>query len=81
MSRYWLAISLALVVALAASAAAAEDAKSDPVVYEFSEDLVRGDLKTSSDTVLHVRKRGASEPLIRVREDWLVELFRTAEQL
>jgi hypothetical protein len=43
--------------------------------------LVRGDLKSSPNDVLQVRKRSARESLIRVREDWLVELFRTGERL
>jgi hypothetical protein len=80
MSRHWLQIPL-FVLALSASVAAAEDSKSDPTVYEFGDDLVRGDLKSSPNDVLQVRKRSARESLIRVREDWLVELFRTGERL
>ena len=74
-----LAIHFAL--ALGASVARAEDPKSDPVVYEFGDDMVHGSSKSSHEEVLHVRKRPTRESLIRVREHWLPELYRTAENL
>jgi hypothetical protein len=83
MSRHWLQTLLALAVlfALRVSVAVAEDSKSDPIVYEFGDELVHGELESSPEAVLPVRKRSARESLIRVREDWLVELFRAGERL
>ena len=69
------------VLLVGSSVARAEDPKSDPVVYEFGDDMVHGGSKSSEGEVLHVRKRPTRESLIRARENWLPELYRTAENL
>jgi hypothetical protein len=61
--------------------ASAEDAKSVPLEYRFGDDLVHAAPKSSSGEVLYVRTRHQRESLVRVREDWLSELYQSAENL
>ena len=81
---------LALTLALAALAsaprpAAAEEPKSDGrgdlTAYEFDDELVNGDNANPNGEVLHVRKRGQRESLIRARTHWIPELLKTSENL
>ncbi len=81
MSLHRLRVVFVAGVLLAASIASAQDAKSEPIVYDFGEDLVHGSAKSSRGEVLHVRKRSMRESLVRVREHWLPELYRAAEEL
>ncbi|HET6338202.1 MAG TPA: hypothetical protein VFG30_33495 [Polyangiales bacterium] len=79
MSLHWILV-LSLVVTFPLSAGA-EDAKSDPIEYRFGDDMVHGAAKSSSGEVLYVRKRQERESLVRAREHWLPELYRSVETL
>lgn len=81
MSLHRLQLAVLVTVALGSSVARAEDAKSDPVVYDFGDDMVHGSTKSSKGEILHVRKRSMRDSLVRVREHWLPELYRSVEKL
>ena len=79
---------LAFVVALATTAApaAAQDAAApagggDTTTYDFEDDLVQGDLVRPDGENLMVRRRGARESLIRIREHFINELLKSVENL
>jgi hypothetical protein len=59
----------------------AKDGTSTPVEYQFGDDLIHGSNKTSAGEVLYVRKRDARASLVRAREHWLPELYRSIEDL
>jgi len=71
----FLAIGMAL---LAAPAAAQED---NTTSYDFEDDLVQGDLVRPDGENLMVRRRGARESLIRIREHFIPELLKSVENL
>jgi hypothetical protein len=70
---------LLITAAFAPMPAQADDTKSEPIHYDFGDDLVRGAGKSSSGEVLFVRPRRDRESLVRAREHWLPELFRSVE--
>ena len=82
-----LTVTLALAaLAFAPRPAAAEEPKSDArrgdqTAYEFDDELVNGDTANPNGEVLHVRKRGQRESLIRARTHWIPELLKTSENL
>ena len=49
--------------------------------YDFEDDLVQGDLVRPDGENLMVRRRGARESLIRVREHFVNELLKSVENL
>jgi len=49
--------------------------------YDFEDDLVQGDLVRPDGENLLVRRRGARESLIRVREHFVNELLKSVENL
>ena len=49
--------------------------------YDFEDDLVQGDLVRPDGENLMVRRRGARESLIKVREHFIPELIKSVENL
>ena len=83
-------LTLVFVVALAITAvpAAAQDGAApagggggDTTTYDFEDDLVQGDLVRPDGENLMVRRRGARESLIRIREHFINELLKSVENL
>src|SRR6478735_2657033 len=72
-------------LAMAAVPAAAQDAGGggggDATSYDFEDDLVQGDLVRPDGENLMVRRRGARESLIRIREHFINELLKSVENL
>ena len=66
-----------------AHARAEEPAGADATAtaYEFEDDLVTGGTVQPGLEVLHVRRRGARESLVRARTQFIVELLKSAEAL
>jgi hypothetical protein len=78
-----------VMLALAAPAAA-QEAEAPPAggggdgnttSYDFEDDLVQGDLVRPDGENLMVRRRGARESLIRIREHFVPELLKSVENL
>jgi hypothetical protein len=84
-------LTLVFVGALAmfvAAPAAAQEAPApapagggDATTYDFEDDLVQGDLVRPDGENLMVRRRGARESLIRIREHFINELLKSVENL
>jgi hypothetical protein len=53
----------------------------DATTYDFEDDLVQGDLVRPDGENLMVRRKGARESLIRVREHFISELLKSVENL
>ena len=53
----------------------------DATTYDFEDDLVQGDLVRPDGENLMVRRKGARESLIRVREHFINELLKSVENL
>ncbi len=49
--------------------------------YAFDDDLVHGDHLSPNLELLHARRRGARDSLIRVREHFVDRLLQSVEQL
>jgi len=49
--------------------------------YDFEDDLVQGDLVRPDGENLLVRRRGARESLIKIREHFIPELLKSVENL
>jgi hypothetical protein len=89
MTKRLLLIGFAM-LALAAPAAA-QEAEAPPAgggggdgnttSYDFEDDLVQGDLVRPDGENLMVRRRGARESLIRIREHFVPELLKSVENL
>jgi hypothetical protein len=75
--------ALAMFVAAPASAqeAPAPAGGGDATTYDFEDDLVQGDLVRPDGENLMVRRRGARESLIRIREHFINELLKSVENL
>ena len=84
MSRLW---KVAIVVGSFSAFTApvvAQDAQrggGEATSYDFEDDLVQGDLVRPDGENLMVRRRGARESLIRVREHFVNELLKSVENL
>ena len=80
-----LAGALAMIAAPATAQEAAEAAApsggGDATTYDFEDDLVQGDLVRPDGENLMVRRRGARESLIRIREHFINELLKSVENL
>jgi len=81
-----LAFGLFALLALPALPAAAQEAGGgggggDATSYDFEDDLVQGDLVRPDGENLMVRRRGARESLIRIREHFINELLKSVENL
>jgi hypothetical protein len=69
----------ALALSLLATAAHAQEGASTS--YDFEDDLVQGDLVRPDGENLMVRRKGARESLIKVREHFIPELLKSVENL
>jgi hypothetical protein len=85
-----LAFAALAMVAVPAGTAAAQAAGGAPPAgggggdatsYDFEDDLVQGDLVRPDGENLMVRRRGARESLIRIREHFINELLKSVENL
>jgi len=65
----------------AAPAPAGGGGGGDATTYDFEDDLVQGDLVRPDGENLMVRRKGARESLIRVREHFISELLKSVENL
>jgi hypothetical protein len=73
-------LCVVLVVAILGITAAAI-AQEDTTTYDFEDDLVKGDLVRPDGENLLVRRRGARESLIKIREHFIPELLKSVEDL
>jgi hypothetical protein len=73
------ALSVLSVPALAQDAAPAGG--ENTTSYDFEDDLVQGDLVRPDGENLMVRRKGARESLIRIREHFVPELLKSVENL
>lgn len=64
-----------------AAAEAPEAGGGDATTYDFEDDLVQGDLVRPDGENLMVRRKGARESLIRIREHFISELLKSVENL
>jgi hypothetical protein len=68
-----------------AGVAAAQEAGGggggNATTYDFEDDLVQGDLVRPDGENLMVRRRGARESLIKIREHFVPELLKSVENL
>lgn len=67
--------------AFAAPALAQDGGGDNTTTYDFEDDLVQGDLVRPDGENLMVRRRGARESLIRIREHFVPELLKSVENL
>lgn len=74
-----------LLLAGMVATAAAQDAEGGgggaATTYDFEDDLVQGDLVRPDGENLMVRRRGARESLIKIREHFVPELLKSVENL
>lgn len=69
-------------VAMARPASAQEEGGGgQATTYDFEDDLVQGDLVRPDGENLMVRRRGARESLIKIREHFVPELLKSVENL
>jgi hypothetical protein len=69
-------------VAPAGTASAQEEGGGGAATtYDFEDDLVQGDLVRPDGENLMVRRRGARESLIKIREHFVPELLKSVENL
>jgi hypothetical protein len=59
----------------------AQDEGAGATTYDFEDDLVQGDLVRPDGENLMVRRRGARESLIKIREHFVPELLKSVENL
>ena len=76
-----LTASTALAQEAGAAPAPAGGGGGDATTYDFEDDLVQGDLVRPDGENLMVRRKGARESLIRVREHFISELLKSVENL
>lgn len=72
---------LALVGLLVGTASPLAAQDDNATSYDFEDDLVQGDLVRPDGENLMVRKRGARESLIKIREHFVPELLKSVENL
>ena len=73
--------SVASVGLFSLTAHAQEAAGGQATTYDFEDDLVQGDLVRPDGENLMVRRRGARESLIKIREHFVPELLKSVENL
>jgi hypothetical protein len=87
MKNLFVLLVCALSLAGVARVAAAQDANApaagggSATSYNFDDDLVQGDLVRPDGENLMVRRRGARESLIKIREHFVPELLKSVENL
>ena len=59
----------------------AQEGGDNTTSYDFEDDLVQGDLVRPDGENLMVRRRGARESLIKIREHFVPELLKSVENL
>ena len=74
-------LSFCLVVGVFVVALPAAAQEDNTTNYDFEDDLVQGDLVRPDGENLMVRRRGARESLIRIREHFIPELLKSVENL
>lgn len=68
-------------LALPVTAAPVHAQDSGSTSYDFEDDLVQGDLVRPDGENLMVRRKGARESLIKIREHFIPELLKSVENL
>jgi hypothetical protein len=68
-------------IARAQAASGGGGGGSSTTSYDFEDDLVQGDLVRPDGENLMVRRRGARESLIKIREHFVPELLKSVENL
>lgn len=83
MSAHTVYLTGLVLAALATAPVQADDARSGPdvVSYTFDDDLVGATDRSSNTDLVWVRARKARESLLRVRETFVVELYKSVEDL
>jgi hypothetical protein len=78
-----LVLSVLLLGGFVASVSAQEEGGGggNATTYDFEDDLVQGDLVRPDGENLMVRRRGARESLIKIREHFVPELLKSVENL
>lgn len=74
-------LSMTAVPVMAQDAPPAGGGGENTTSYDFEDDLVQGDLVRPDGENLMVRRRGARESLIRIREHFVPELLKSVENL
>jgi hypothetical protein len=74
-------LALGSTFALSTAVAAQEAGGGNATSYDFEDDLVQGDLVRPDGENLMVRRRGARESLIKIREHFVPELLKSVENL
>jgi hypothetical protein len=79
-------ISCALFIALSIASGAEAQDRARPggereTHYSFTDELVRGDMVRPDGVLLHARRRRGSDTLIRVRENFIAELYKSIENI
>jgi hypothetical protein len=85
LSAWFLCVLMLVGVGFGATASA-QDAEGgggggSATTYDFEDDLVQGDLVRPDGENLMVRRRGARESLIKIREHFVPELLKSVENL
>lgn len=89
MKRWFLGVTAAAALALAALPAAAQEV-IDPetgevvrkkTVYDFEDDVVEGTLVKPEGDYLQSRQRGKQSSLIKIRDNFVPEMLKSAEDL
>jgi len=78
-----LVLAVLLLGGVVASVSAQEEGGGggSATTYDFEDDLVQGDLVRPDGENLMVRRRGARESLIKIREHFVPELLKSVENL
>jgi hypothetical protein len=79
MKKVFAILVFGLLMFTGASAFAQEAA--DSTTYDFEDDLVQGDLVRPDGENLIVRRKGAHQSLIRIREHFVPEMLKSVEDL
>jgi hypothetical protein len=78
----WLVVGMVGLASPAlAQEAGAPAGEAAATTYDFEDDLVQGDLVRPDGENLMVRRRGARESLIKIREHFVTELLKSVENL
>jgi len=73
--------ALGLTLLGGAFTSATQAQESGSTSYDFEDDLVQGDLVRPDGENLMVRRKGARESLIKIREHFIPELLKSVENL
>jgi len=76
--KHWIAVAVVGSFLFSSTSMAQDD---NATSYDFEDDLVQGDLVRPDGENLMVRRRGARESLIKIREHFIPELIKSVENL